>query len=82
MEENRSAMNLDEQKESGATKGDEVVVGEAGRREEIGKSAALRHVLPFALRLLILGIVGFFFWVTLSKAWEQIVDSEVSLDWS
>ncbi len=81
MEENRSAMSLDEQKESGATKGDEVVVGEAGRREENGKPAGLRHVLSFALRLLILGIVGFFFWVTLSKAWEQVVDSEVALDW-
>ena len=43
--------------------------------------AGLRPTLSFALRLLILGIVGFFFWMTLRKAWGQIAASEVSLDW-
>lgn len=66
---------------SGASDSVEVTGGQAGRGEGVGKPASLRRTLSFALRVLILGIVGFFFWVTLSKAWGQIVASEVSLDW-
>ncbi len=52
-----------------------------GGRDGTGESRGLRRSLSFALRLLILGIVGFFFWLTLKKAWGQIVASDVALDW-
>lgn len=56
-------------------------VGGSGATEGRGKPASTRRILSFVLRFAILGLVGFFFWLTLTKAWGQIVSSEVSLDW-
>ena len=54
-----------------------------GNSTEIAKKGwRSKHFRAFVLRLAILGIVGYFLFLTLRNAWGQVVGSGLELDWS
>ena len=53
-----------------------------GNGTEIAKKGwRSKHFRAFVLRLAILGIVGYFLFLTLRNAWRQVVGSGLELDW-
>jgi len=55
--------------------------GTGSGNEGAGKGSRSKHFRAFVLRFAILGIVGYFLFLTLRNAWRQVVGSGLELDW-